>query len=774
MAKVFNLKHTWKRNKQFLLINIFGLTIGLTISILLFLYVMNELSFDKHFANYQRITTLNSVINTNDEIQEASLTTRSAIDVLQSVPNIEAVAQLLTSSADVEYNKIRYTDNIKWLADPDFLKIFKMKFLVGDETALSKPNTIVLTESEAKKIFGKEDPLGKVIMYGNAEHTVTAVVKDLPKNTHFHFDILARMPENINNGSINFYVYYLIAKNADFEKTCEEISKEYSKLLVADFEESFSDTHFGSKPIPLEKIHFNSGVSYGISSTNTIKYLIMLSALALFILILAITNFTNLFLIQSNKRSTEIGIHKVNGATRKDIAVLFFNETSIVVVLSFIVGILLSRLLLPSFESLLNVSIEHSIYFSWIFIVSMIVLILLVTLLSGAYPSFYLSWLDPIKIIRKKGSSGSNKKFTGMVSILQSVITIVLLACILVIMLQTNYMRKMPIGYNPDNIMVVRGHFDKQYDAIKDRLMNLPDVKSVSTGYHVFGEFYSGDGFSRADKPEQTRMINTYELSTEACEQLGLELVAGEYLRESDSLRDVVMLNEAAVKVLGLECKLPMEVNMYGKRRVAGILKDFCYDQPGKEIMPMAIVSDIYVKNQITIKFKRDIDRLEANNLVVPIFKEFDPEFVMISTWMEDIYERKFSKITEIARVLAFSTVLALIIAIMGIVATHSASVNTRIKEIGIRKTLGSTNEQVVLQLSRRVFVQTLIAIIISIPIIIPIGNKLLETYTYHIELGTEVFILPAIAQLVIVLLTTLYISLKAASRNPVDSLHYE
>lgn len=774
MKTVFYLKQAWIRNNKFLTINILGLTIGLTVSILLFLYVLNELNFDKHFENSDRIATINTKMDTGEGMEEIALTGRYAyINIAKNVPNIKALIQMMEAEPEFEYNKTRFTNVKTWLVDPDFFRVFSAKFIYGDENALKSPNTVVLTKSQAKKIFGNENPIGKDLLFGKGNFTITAVVEDLPVNTHFQYDAIFRQPDNAYNGSINYYTYFLVDEKADFATTCKKVNDEYTRLFIEDDIKNFPEAYLGSEVVPLTDIHFNTGVEYSISGTNTMKYLVLLSLLALIILILAITNFTNLFLIQSNKRSTEIGLRKVNGATRNNIAAQFFNETSMVVFFSFFLGILLSKILLPYFENLLNVRIEHNLYFNWAFILGIIVLILLVTIFSGAYPSLYLSKLNPTKMIAKKGSSATNQMFTSVVSIVQSSITIILMACIMVIMLQTKYLKDMPLGYNPSNIMVIKGYFNQHYESIKTKLMNLPDVESVTAGCHVFGENGSGSGISRVDNPEQNRMIDTYELCPGSSEQLRMELVAGEYPQESDSVFDM-LLNESAAKLLGIEDNLPVDIICYQRRRVVGILKDFCYDQPGSEIMPMGIISKVYQKRQISIKFNNNIDRKKASNLVEPIFKEFDPEFVMNPTWMADIYNRKFTKIKELSRVLTFSTMLALLIAIMGIVATHSASVNTRIKEIGIRKTLGSTTSQIIVKLCKRVFIQTFIAIAIAIPFIIPIGNKLLEQYAYHIKLSPIIFIVPAIIQLFIVLLTTLYISYTSASKNPVTSLRYE
>ena len=362
-----SLAKSWKRNKGFLFINIIGLTIGLAVSVLLLLYVMNEWSYDRHFSKKDRIVQLNSVWTVEGRREINPICTRKAYTELpQNVPGIEKAVQIYRGWNVEVVRKPEHFQNLNLLyTDPEFFDIFEMNFVYGTAVnALNTPYSVVMTRPKAEMIFGKTNPVGQTFKIDGEEFTVSGVVDPFPANTHLKFDLLASMksvPYLEKVGSLEFFTYYLLQPNAQKEQVCQAIRKEYTAMLA----KAFSD--FGSSydaiTEPLVRIHLHSHASYGLGTQGSLQMVYLLVGLAMLILLLAITNFVNLFMVQGSNRSTEIGIRKTNGAGSREISRHFFGEAATVVIVSFVLGIVSAFLLLPSFSELIQIHLEASLFF---------------------------------------------------------------------------------------------------------------------------------------------------------------------------------------------------------------------------------------------------------------------------------------------------------------------------------------------------------------------------------------------------------------------------
>jgi putative ABC transport system permease protein len=782
----------WKHNKGFLLVNITGLSIGLAVSILLLLYVLNEWSFDRHFVNKDRIVQLNSVWPENGKRVVHPICTRKAYTELpQNIPGIEKAVQIYRGWEVEMISKTEHFRNLQLLyADKEFFDIFEMTFVYGSAAnALANPFSIVLIRSKAEAIFGKANPVGQSVTIDGEAYTVSAVVEKMPANSQFKFDVLASMQSlsrfMANMGGLEFFTYYLIKPNIPVEQVCQSIRKEYTNLLSVTFSSFVKDfgesgVAFDAVTLPLTRIHLFSEASYGLNNQGNLRSILLLAGLAFLILILAITNFVNLFVVQGNNRSREVGIRKTNGAGNREISGLFFGEAALVVLVSVLIGIFAAMLLLPSFCSLIHKNIEASLFYHPMFIIGIIVLTLFTVVIAASYPALYLSRFRPMDIMRNSTPFRTKKKFTASIVVFQSVITIVLITVMLIVNNQSRFLKEIPAGYNPKNVMVVVGinaEISKHFDVLKQNLQKVPGVQMVSSSQHLVGGGWSGQGIRRyGESPKSFKSINEYRVLPGLCELMEFKLKAGNFFRENDQLnKNYVVLNEAAVKMLDLKDPIGEKVVMFDDPlQVIGVVGDFYYDTPAKVVTP--IILTCYRNNPecVYIRFDETLNKANAAQMVSSVFRQMDPEFFLNPAWAEDIYLAKFNGEETLWKIIFISTLLSLLVAMLGLFSIQSFMVSRRIKEIGIRKVAGSTTGSVLVLLTGSVFQKIGISAMVALPVAWLLGQHWLETYSNRIHIGLIILLIPIVIHSLIALAATFIISWKAATRNPVEALRYE
>ncbi len=781
---LLSLTKSWKRNKSFLIVNVTGLAIGLAVSILLLLYVMNEWSYDRHFQKKDRIVQLNSVWTVEGKVEVNPICTRKAYTELpHSIPGIEKAVQIYRGWEVEVIRKPERFQNLNLLyADPEFFDIFEMNFVYGNAAnALINPFSAVLTRTKAEMIFGKANPVGQTFTVDGEEFTVSGVVEKLPENTHFNFDILVSMKsisKLVYLGGLEFFTYYLIKANVPIDQVCQKIRREYTATLAL----SFSDfgSSFDAIIEPLTRIHLFSKASYGLNTQGSIQSVLLLVGLTLLILLLAITNFVNLFVVQGNSRSTEIGIRKTNGAGTREISRHFFGEAAMVVIVSFIIGIAGAIILLPSFSSLINIKLEASLFYNPVFILGTILLIFFTIILSASYPAIYLSRFRTIEILKKSISNRSKKSFTNSIVVFQSIITVILISVLLIVNRQANYLKSIPAGFNPQNVMVasqVNNKVSKHYESLKQNLQKVPGVEMVSSSQHMVGGGTSGQGIYRFGGNEKIyKSINEYRVLPGLCELMEFKLKDGNFFRENDPAnKKYVVLNEEAVKMLDLQNPIGEKVVMFDDpMEVIGVVKNFYYSSPAQKIEPIALTCYKNYPQLIYIRFNATINKAKATQLVLPVFRQFDPEFLLNTSWCDDIYNAKFNGEKTLSKIIFSSTLLSILVAILGLFAIHSFTISRRIKEIGIRKIAGSSTWSVIVLLSGNVFLRIGISALIALPVAWFIGQHWLESYSNRIHIGILLLLIPLIIHAVIALLATFTISYKAATQNPVEALRYE
>ena len=774
-----NILRSYKRTRLFLWVNITGLAIGLATCIMLILFVINELSYDKHFANNERIVNLLSVIEENGNTSYYGINLRRAYSELPGkIPGIEAAVQIYDAGKVEVINKPEHFQNLRLLfTDPEFFSVFQLKFIEGTpQTALADMNSIVLTREKAEAIFGNTgDAIGKKLIVEEHELNVAGVVEQLPSNTHFSFDILARMAPSFEEyGGLEFITYYLIKPDASVADVSASIEKEYTAIMEP-FAAYFNGKGYGYTQ-KLTDIYLHSKADRQLWKSNSMSFIWLLSGLALFILLLAVTNFINMFMAQGETRMNEIGIRKANGARIQDIVRQFFTEVSTIVFIAFVLAFVLAVIATPYFSELINKDIELSQLMSPLFIMYIVVLFVITVILSAFYPSFYLSRFNPLDILGKRIRL-SKRRLNTIVVVFQSIITIILISFILVINRQTTFLENIPLGYNPENVVsaIPTKSVRSGYTALKQELLSFPEVKMVSSSHHTIGSGPSGQLIGLLDDREKNFSINEYRIMPELCELMEFKLREGEFYKETapDSLRQVV-LNEAAIKMLGLSYPVVgKQVNYNGPSEIIGVVKDFYYGEPAYTIQPI-ILSRTNRVGLIYIKFDTNVSQSKAQEIIVTAFRKFDPDFYPNTIWSKEIYTQKFESIKTQSKIMMIGSFLSIFIAMLGLVAMHLYTTMRRTKEIGIRRVNGASPENIFILLSRDIIKWIVVAGIIAIPIVYYVASEWLNNYTNRASLDWIIFILPVLVQCATAFAVTSGVSMRVLSKNPVEALKTE
>ena len=473
----------------------------------------------------------------------------------------------------------------------------------------------------------------------------------------------------------------------------------------------------------------------------------------------------------------EIGIRKTNGAAISDIVRQFFSEVSGIVLIAFIIGVVLTIILAPYFSELIHREIDMAQLWNPTFILSAAGLFIVTVVSSAFYPALYLSRFSPLDILAKRIRFSKRRLMVGVV-VFQSIITIVLVSFILIVNSQTNYLKNIPLGYNPENVVTIwmNNTIRNSFDAIRQELLSVPEIKQVSGAQHNFGMGGSGQRISLLDNKEEKHSINEYRIMPGIGELMELQLVEGDFFKEDapDSIYQVV-LNEAAVKMLGISPPVVGKSVMYtgGITEIVGVAKDFCYAYPADKIAPIAL-SKTNWGGMIYIRFREGTDRKQALEKTSEVFHQLDPDFILNATWSEDIYNQKFETFATTSRVITLASLLSIFIAMLGLVAIHLYTTVRRTKEIGIRRINGASHESIFSLLTGDIVKWIVIAGIVALPIIYYMATSMLNEYSNHTSLNWTMFVIPILVQCIIAILATSGVTLWALHQNPVNALKKE
>jgi putative ABC transport system permease protein len=783
-----NIRYTFrmlKRNPLLAWITIPGLAVGLSAVLLLLVYLNHEISYDKHFPNKNRVLRLlNEVEDENSASNSMTYPIclrTSYTDLPGMVPGIQSAVQLYRGwQLHVKMEEEQFPGISGHYTDPEFFTVFGLPLIKGDaQKALVGPGKVVLTKSTAEKIFNTTGCIGKVITVDQEPHTVTGVVADMPYTSHLRFDMLISM-ESLNIeylGGLEFFTYYLLQDGVDKNAAGQKIREANDKLMEG-WAATFS-TETWSHTELLKDIHMYTKADFDLVPKANLMILGIVCIIALFILIIALINYLNLYILHGESRIAEIASRKALGAERSVLASQFFTETGVIGLISLIVAFIITIYMRPFFGKLLQRHLEMTDLLSTSGILSVLTIVILIIAITGSYPAYRLTKISLIHGLKGKSENINRKRTLSAVSVVvQFAITVFLISTVTIITSQVKYLKKQPLGFNPENIVQLDGFNRAIYSnptAVCNALKRLPFVEDVASSSHAMGGGYSGQGLKKYGDPGAMKSINQYRIQPGFCDLMGIELPEGRPFREDGSDNQAVILNEKAVAMMELENPIGTLVQMNDEPlTVIGVAKDFFYwGHPGEPVEPLMLSAWTPYAQNIYIKYN-GVYTPEMQQQVIDVMKQFDPEYIYKQDYLTDIFQRKYHDENRLIRLVTTGAIVAIILSFMGLMALSIMQVHRRTKEVGIRKVMGSSVIEIMLLLMKETLIVVSVAVVIAFVASWWVMHSWLIGFTDHITLHAGYFLVSIIAALLIVLLATGWQTWRAATGNPVKALRYE
>lgn len=791
------LKIAWRnlvKSKVYSFINVFGLAVGMAVAILIGLWINDEMSANKHHANYATLyqVKMHQTFDGRRGTQDA-LPFPIGEELKSRYPDFKGVAMCdwgSTRSLLVGNNKFLKFGHF---IGSDAMDMFSIQVTNGDKQPLKEPYSIVLTEETAEALFGKQDPVGKVVKVDNTmDLKVTAVVKKQPKNASLQYDYLIpwQLQEKIydwipkfhktNWGNNSWQTFVQLKDGVDPEKTNAKI-----KNIVLNH---FKEDQLMQKSIkpevfvhPMEKWRLYSDFTEGKNTGGFIRYVKLFGIFGIFVLVIACINFMNLSTARSEKRAKEVGVRKAVGSARKQLISQFLSESILIAFMSLALAIVLVAISLPYFNTMTEkqMSMELANPFFWII---MLAFTLFTGLLAGSYPALYLSSFNPVKILKGGIHVGKNASLPRKILVvLQFTFSIVLMIGTVIIYQQIQYAKNRPIGFTSKGLISVESSSDliKNYDALHNELMATGVVASICKTNSPPTDIYSNNSgweWKGSIPEDKSALFNTIATDFDYVKTIGVKLKDGrDFSREYSTDSIGVILNEAAVKRMGLKNPVGELVKWNGKeRRIVGVVADVLMQSPFRNISPLTIVFEKGWVNFVNVRFNPNVSSAQAIKQVQPIFDKYNPGFPFDYKFADTEYMRKFNYEELIGNLAAIISILAIFISCLGLFGLASFMAEQRRKEIGVRKVLGASVVNLWGLLSKDFVKLIVISCIIASPIAWYGMSEWLKDYNYKIDIGVGVFLLVLVVALLVTLLTVSYQAIKAALANPVKSLKTE
>ncbi|MFC1476843.1 ABC transporter permease [candidate division KSB1 bacterium] len=782
-----------QRHKGYSFINIFGLAIGMASCLLIFMYVADEISYDRYHEKGDRIYRVTTISSIGNSTRHYDTTPPVLAETLGGeIPEIETYTRFNPEdNFMVRYDGNEYDIGRTMLADTSFFNMFTYEFTEGNaRTALSSPNTIVITEETAQKIFGSEDALGKTLAFADSFFVrVSGVIKNVPKNSHFTFNAVRpvtsfgyyynafRMWQS--NYFAELYSYILLPADVDIPSLENKIRESVERNFGQLYAERGTRREYPLQP--LRDIHLRSNFDTELSVLGNIKYVYLFSLVALFIICIASINFVNLSTARSTTRAKEVGLRKVFGAAKGELINQFMGESLIITFISMVVSIVLVLLALPAFNELSGKLFIPGDLFNGTMITGLLVIFAATGLLAGSFPAFVLSAFNPVRVMKGNLSSKTGKNsFRKIMVLVQFSISIFMIISIFVILRQMDYIKNVNLGYDSDKILVIRST-DQRNDPLRNRLLQVPGVEAVSFSANIPGQKPNLDAFlPEGNDARETVRAAAYHGDYDFINTYGLEIVMGRDFSPDHpaDAENAVIVNEKMAAVLGYG------ENIIGKTltnvsrgnsiwRIIGVVKDYHYRNLKMELNPLVMHLNNYYYQRISI-------RLQDNNTASSIaaienaFRETSPDYDFDYYFLGDDLRSKYPEEEKVRKIYMYFGLLAIFVAVLGLFGLASYTTQQRTKEIGIKRVLGASVHGISASLMKEFSIWVLIANAIAWPLAYITMKKWLQNFAYRIELSVWFFILSGIIALAIALFTISYHAFKAARANPVDSLRYE
>ncbi|MBN8652577.1 MAG: ABC transporter permease [Cytophagales bacterium] len=807
------LKISWRsllKQKMYSFIKIGGFAIGVAACLLIALFIKDELSYDKHYANHKQLYRVLAVITENGDIKKGvAFPAPMALAVKEDFPEVVNTGRYNNSelfgagasevrAADAEDNA--YDEGFVYF-DQSLIDMLQLKFIYGNpQKALSQPGAIVITKRKADKYFPNEDPVGKALVVNNKAdkpYTVGGVIEDFKSTSHLQFDFLIGMEglefwngEQKTWDASNYATYIQVAEGTDAKSLEEKLSngiieKYYIPMMTKsgrsldDVKKFFTETQAHLELQPINEIHlFSEGVDDKLNYGD-IRIVWLFGGIALFILLIAAINFINLSTARSANRAKEVGLRKVVGSLRGNIINQFLSESVMFSAISFVLGLAIASIMLQYFNSISGKSISIP-WMEWWFVPSLLGLSVVVGVIAGIYPSFYLSAFKPIQVLKGALTQGSKSSpLRSSLVIFQFTISIILLIGTMVIQKQMNFILNKKIGFEKDQVLLLQGTgtLGTQVVAFADELRATSHVVEVSTGDYlpVRGSKRNGNSFWNEGRenidPNVTSQfwrVDPYYVNT-----LGLKIVEGrDFNRDLASDSSAIIINQKMAKELGGNMLGKRITNYGGLWTVIGIVEDFHYESLREDIRPIAMVLGTEA-SVLAVKLKAG-DMSESIQSITTVWDKFAPHQPIRYSFLDDRYAAMYNDVQRMGKIFTSFSILAIVVACLGLFALSAFMVEQRSKEISVRLVLGASVNSVFQLLTWDFLRLVLISIVIAAPISWYMMSRWLEDYAYRTDIGWDVFVVSGITSVLIALITISFQSIKAAVMNPVKGLRSE
>jgi len=797
------------RDKYYSLINIAGLAIGLAVAILILLFIYDELTYDRCHDLNKRIYRLESDFTIDNKNHRLAVTQIPLGPTLKDeYPEIEEYARCLpVGTIYLKYGDRDFQEDSLLFADSTFFRLFTHHFIYGDpNTALVKPNTIVVTKSFAERYFSDKNPVGEsVTTIDNQIFQITGVIEDLPGNVHLKFNGLissATIAEQIgadrfNDRSamsfwnVNVYSYVLVKENSNISSVLDKFPAFYDKYM-REVGDQLKGSGFNLMVTPLAEVHLSPvKLDYDLPKGNRSTVYIFIIA-ALFILLIACINYMNMATARSARRAKEVGLRKVTGAQKHMLISQFLGESVIITIFSLLLSAILVRLLLPLFNDLSAKHLSYGIVSTTSLFCGSFLVAVFVGLLSGSYPAFYLSSFNSVTVLKGTIEKTGGKAFLRKALVLvQFTISVIMIIGTMTISKQLRFMKTTDLGFNRDNIivMIVRDStLRKSYESFKAELLTNPDIVAAALSTSDPGQLMSlqatrmeGDSGTMVEKA-----INNYYIDYDYLDMMGIKIIEGRnYEKERGTDADkAFIVNETAVREYGwagapLGKRFQWNINLDGTANqdgaVIGVFKDFHFGSLHNKIAPLVLLlsSDYsfmpFLNIRITGKNQQAVlDFIDRKR------KEFGDQFPFEYSFLNDNLDKYYQEETITGKIFRYFTVLTIFIASLGLLGLSAFMAQQRTKEIGIRKVMGSSVNKIILLFLKEYTIWVMIANIIGMVVAWFGINKWLQDFQYHIDITAWLFLSGLIISLLVAWITITWQSVRAALSNPAVSLRYE
>ncbi len=794
---------SFRKNRFYSSLNIAGLAIALATCLMIVLYVYDELSYDKFNTKSDRIYRVNNDIKIgNIQLDVAQTPPLLGPEAVKLLPGVEQYTRLRRrGNLLIKKGNTNLREGRVVYADSTLFGVFSLQMISGDPaTALNEPYTLVITETIAKKYFNRVDVAGQqLIVDDTLNYRIGGVIKDIPKNSHFNFDFFVAFAENKRSRepewmSQNFNTYLLLKNGAEIKKTEEQLNSMLTSFMIPTLktgmgiglEEFHKQGNYVKCTLtPLTSIHLHSNRPGEIGENGSVQYVRIFSLIATFILIIAYVNFVNMFTARSSNRAKEVGVRKVLGSQRKSLVAQFLVESLFTIYISLGIAILIAVLLLPYFNGLSGKNISLRLLFRPSLIAAFFIATTITGLLAGCYPALLLSAFKPIEVLKGKIARGFRGSWLrNSLVVLQFSVSIILIIGTIVIYNQLRYIRNKDIGFNRQQVIVIRNTdiLKTQATAFKNELSQVSGVEKVTmTGYVPVNGYLNSKTFhpSPVYNPKSVIVMQAWFVDEDYIPALDIRLLAGRnFSRDflSDSMG--IIINEAAAKLLDTD--EPPGKKLYASKgkaegvayTVIGVIKNFHFSSLRDEVTPLCLMTG---KENSSIAV-----RLSAQD-ITPVIARIKNKWLQAAggqpfnySFMDEDFNRLYFTEQRTGQIFISFSVLAILIACIGLFALVAYAAEQRIREIGIRKVLGASVVNIAGLLSIDFLKLVLIAALISFPLAWWFANKWLEDFASRINIGWEVFAIAGTTALFIALLTISYQAVKAAVGNPVKNLRAE